>query len=134
MTNVEKVVDYLNKAGVFYVTTVNGDKPKCRPFSFKMEVDDNIYFGAGTFKEVYRQLKENPSIEICASQGGGFMRYYGKAVFVDDDSLAQAALERMPMLKDIYNEQTGNRLGMFTIQDATVEFRGMLGIEESIKL
>ena len=30
MTNTEKVFEYLDKAKVFYVSTVDGDKPKTR--------------------------------------------------------------------------------------------------------
>ncbi len=51
MTNMEKVLEYLDKAQIFYVTTVDGNQPKCRPFSFKMAYEGKIYFGAGTFKE-----------------------------------------------------------------------------------
>jgi hypothetical protein len=60
MTNTEKVWDYLDKAQIFYVTTVDGDQPKCRPFSFKMMANGKIYFGVGTFKDCYRQLENNP--------------------------------------------------------------------------
>lgn len=134
MTNIEKVMDYLNKAGIFYVTTANGDQPKCRPFSFKMEYDGKLYFGAGTFKDVYRQLQVNPNIEICASTGQGFLRYYGSAVFNHDSQIEQAALEKMPMLKNIYNEQTGKRLGMFYLENATAEFRSMFKVEESLEM
>ena len=134
MTNIEKVINYLNKASVFYVTTIDGNKPKCRPFSFKMEHNGTIYFGAGTFKDVYRQLQSNPNIEICASHGGGFMRYYGKASFVSDSNLEAYALASLPMLNDIYNDETGYHLGMFFIDDAVVEFRSLQGIEETFTL
>ena len=49
MTNTEKVWEYLDKAQIFYVTTVDGDQPKCRPFSFKMMANGKIYFGEATF-------------------------------------------------------------------------------------
>ena len=113
MTNVEKVIEYLDKAQIFYVTTVAGDKPKARPFSFKMEYEGKVYFGVGTFKDVYKQMQANPNMEICASTGQNFLRYYGKAVFNPNPAVASAALEAMPMLKNIYNEETGNTLGMF---------------------
>ena len=134
MTNNEKVIEYLDRAGVFYVTTEDGEKPKCRPFSFKMEYGDKIYFGAGTFKDVYKQLRRNPNVEICASTGKDFIRYYGKAVFDSNPKIVEAALECMPMLKQIYNEETGNELGMFYLEDATAEFRSLFKIEESLSM
>lgn len=102
MTNEEKVWDYLDKAQVFYVTTVDGDHPKCRPFSFKMMANGKIYFGVGTFKDCYRQLTRNPKIEIAASDGKGFIRYYGKAVF-DDDPAPRLKRQKSPAAPGFFN-------------------------------
>lgn len=132
MTNIEKVSNYLKDAGVFYLTTVDDEKPKCRPISFYMVVDDTLYFGVGTFKDVYRQLTRNPNVEICAEKDNGFLRYYGKAVFTKDASLQEKAMDVMPMLRDIYNEETGNTLGIFSLESATAEFRRMLDIQEKV--
>jgi len=96
--------------------------------------DGKIYFGAGTFKDVYAQLKADPHIEISANKGLEFIRYYGKAVMVDDDALVEKAFEVMPNLKKIYNEETGYKLGMFYIDEATVEFRRLITLNEKIEL
>lgn len=132
MTNLEKVATYLDKASTYYLTTVDGDKPKCRPIGVNILLDDKLYFCVGTFKEVYRQMTTNPYVEICALGEGGFLRYYGKAVFESDDTLAQKILnESAPYLKSIYNDETGYKLGVFHLENATAEFRSMLKIEES---
>ena len=34
---------------------------------------NRLYFGVGEFKEVYRQMRANPRVEICAAAGGGFL-------------------------------------------------------------
>ena len=36
MENVEKVIEFLDKAKVFYFLTTDGDQPKGRPFGFKI--------------------------------------------------------------------------------------------------
>ena len=134
MTNTEKVWNYLDKAQIFYVTTVDGDRPKCRPFSFKMLANGKIYFGVGTFKDCYRQLTRNPKIEIAASDGKGFIRYYGKAVFDDDPALFAQACAEADYLPQMYNEKTGHKLRMFYLGEATAEFRDLVGIKESLAL
>lgn len=134
MTNVEKVNEYLDKAQIFYVSTIDGDKPKCRPFGFKMIHDGKLYFGVGTFKNCYRQMQENPNTEIVASDGQGFLRYYGKAVFVDDPALFEQACAEADYLPKMYNEQTGRKLGMFYLADATAEFCSLFQVEESLSL
>lgn len=134
MTGIEKVWNYLDSAQIFYVTTVDGDQPKCRPFSFKMIDGGKIYFGVGTFKDCYRQLEKNRNIEIVASDGKGFLRYYGKAAFDDNPALFQKACGEADYLPKMYNEKTGHTLRMFYLEDATAEFRNLAGIQESLKL
>lgn len=131
MNGLEKVNEALAKAGTFYLATVAGDAPKCRPIGFHMLRDGRLYFGVGEFKDVYRQMRENPRVEICAATGKGFLRYYGRAVFESDDALAEEALASAPALRRIYNAETGYKLGIFHLENATAEFRNMLGVEES---
>lgn len=75
MSNAAKVSNFLDKAKVFYFLTTEGDQPKGRPFSFHLLSDDKLYFGCGTFKDVYKQLEQNPKIEILAMADGEFLRY-----------------------------------------------------------
>lgn len=124
-TNVEKVNDFLNKAGVWYFLTTDGNKPKGRPFGFHELKDGVLYFGTGTHKNVYRQLQENPNVEVLACKGGQFMRYDGTAVLDEDEAgraLGQAAVDASPVMKKIYNEETGKRLGIFHLENGHVEF------------
>lgn len=134
MKQIEKVNDFLTQAGTFYLTTVDGDKPKCRPIGFHMVNGDRLYFGVGAFKEVYKQMQRNPNVEICAAVGKEFLRYYGKAVFEADDSIAEKVLANAPALQRVYNKQTGYRLGIFHLESAVAEFRTMSGVKESIHL
>lgn len=133
MNSIERINDFLAQAGTFYLTTTDGDKPKCRPIGFHMINGDKLYFGVGEFKEVYKQMQKNPSVEICATVGKEFLRYYGKAVFEADYSIAEKVLANAPGLQKIYNVQTGYKLGIFHLESATSEFRSMSGIKESIQ-
>lgn len=80
MTNAEKINAFLDRAGVWFFLTTDGDQPKGRPFRFHLLKEDKIYFGTGTLKKVYRQLQENPHVEILAVDGEEFLRYDGKVV------------------------------------------------------
>lgn len=132
--DIQKVIDYLDKAKVFFFTTEDGDQPKCRPFSFKMVADGRIYFGAGTFKDVYRQLRANPRVEVCASDGKGFLRYYGRVVFDGRPELFEQACAVAPYLSGMYSEKTGRTLALFYLTDATTEFRNLFAIKESLDM
>ena len=128
-----KINDFLNEAGVFFLATADGDQPKIRPLGLHMEMDGKVLFGIGDFKAVYKQMLANPKVEIVASKKDGhWLRYTGKAVFETDEKYAAAALEAMPHLKSIYNEETGNKMMMFSLVDATAVDIAVMGEGESL--
>ena len=123
-----KVNDFLTEAGVFFMATVDGDQPKLRPLGAHLEMDGKVIFGVGDFKEVYKQLQANPKVEIVACKPNGhWLRYTGKAVFETDPKYAEANLEAIPDLKKIYNDETGNKLMMFHLEDATAVEIAVMG-------
>lgn len=130
MDQLKKVEDYLKQVDFFSVSMVDGNKPKCRPLAFQLYLNGELYFGVGTFKDVYKQLEVNPNVEICACNGEDFLRYYGRAVFEKDDTIADMVLSKAPAMQKIYNETTGFRLGTFHLEEATAEFRSKMRIVE----
>ena len=89
MSDIEKVSKYLSDVKIFFLATVDGDKPKVRPLSLQILHYDKIFFGVGDFKEVYRQIQENPNVEIVATKGEDILRYYGVAKFDDNPEVLQ---------------------------------------------
>lgn len=128
-----KINDFLTDAGMFFLATVDGDQPKLRPLGLHLEMDGKVLFGIGDFKDVYRQLAVNPKTEIVACKPDGhWLRYTGKAVFETDPKYAEAALEAMPSLKNVYNDETGYRMMMFHLEDATAVHIPMMGKGENM--
>lgn len=128
-----KINDYLTEAGVFFLATVDGDQPRLRPLGAHMEMDGKVIFGVGDFKNVYKQLVANPKTEIVACKNDGhWMRYTGKAVFETDEKYAQAMLDGAPHLKNIYNDETGNKMMCFHIEEATAVDIAVMGEGESL--
>lgn len=130
MSNIEKIDEILTNANEFYLATVNGDKPKVRPLGFHLLFEDKIYFGVGTFKEVYKQMEANPNVEIAAWDGEHFLRYYGVADLTQNEAVVEKAFELMPELAEIY-KSNGWEMGVFFLNDATAEIRNMFAVEES---
>lgn len=128
-----KVNDFLTEAGVFFLATVEGDQPKLRPLGAHIEMEDKVIFGVGDFKAVYRQMVANPKVEIAACKPDGhWMRYTGKVVFEDDPKYAEAMLDAMPNLRDIYNETTGFKMMTFHLEDATAVDIAVMGEGEDL--
>ncbi|TQS79083.1 MAG: hypothetical protein A3Q59_01955 [Methanomethylophilus alvi] len=116
----EIVSGILDETGTFTLATVEQGRPKMRILGFKTMADGKIYFGIGTFKEVYAQLQADPCCEILASSGDWFMRWDGKAVFREDPRFMEAAEKEMPDVTAVYRKN-GWKLAFFTIEDGHAE-------------
>lgn len=133
MSNAAKVNEFLDKAKLFYFLTTDNDQPKGRPFGFHMLVNDRLYFGCGTFKNVFRQLTENPKVEVLAVAGNEFLRYDGTAKVVHDEALLQKVREAMPQIMALY-DQNGWEMGLFYLENGRAEIRGMLDLKEAFEV
>lgn len=80
---------------VNYVTTINGDKPSCRPFGDPVLFDGKIYALTSKTKEVSKQIAKNNNVCIVAYDGEEWIRINCKLI---DDS------ENIEAKKAIINE------------------------------
>ena len=60
----EEVYEFLKKCGTFYLATVDGDKPRVRPFGVVHIFEGKLYIQTGKIKNVSKQMQINPNIEI----------------------------------------------------------------------
>jgi uncharacterized pyridoxamine 5'-phosphate oxidase family protein len=129
-----EVFDYL-KGTTFYLATVDGDKPRVRPFGFVMELNGKLYFGTSDQKPSYRQLRENPQVEICGCKDGKtWLRLSGKAVFDLSPETKEKALEAAPHLKEVYSQPDSPVLSLFYIVDGEAVFSSFGGADRTVKL
>lgn len=127
-----RIKDFLKEAGVFFLATVDGNRPKLRPLGAFLEEDGKLLFGVGDFKNVYRQMTVNPLVELVACKPNGhWLRYTGRAVFETEPKYAEQMI-RESGLESIYNEQTGNKLMVFHLEDATAVDIAAMGEGESL--
>lgn len=129
MTNIEKINNFLDEAKVFYFLTTDGEQPKGRPFGFHLLDDGKLYFGCGTFKNVFSQLTKNPKVEVLAVSGQVFLRYDGTVKIVKDDALLEKVRKAMPDIMALY-DKNGWEMGMFYLENGHAEIRGMMDLKE----
>lgn len=129
MTNVEKISKFLDEAKTFYFLTTDGDQPKGRPFGFHLLDNDKVYFGCGTFKNVFSQLMKNPKVEVLAVNGGEFLRYDGTVKIVHDEKLLEKTRKALPQVMALY-DKNGWDMGLFYLENGHAEIRGMLDLKE----
>ena len=129
VTNIEKVNQFLDEAKTFCFLTTDGDQPKGRPFGFHLLDGGKLYFGCGTFKNVFSQLTKNPKVEVLAVAGDEFLRYDGEVKIVKDEELLEKVRSVRPQIMDLY-DQNGWKMGLFYLENGHAEIRGMLDLKE----
>ena len=66
----EEVMEFLKKAGTYYLATDDNGQPRVRPFGTATLFEGRLYIQTGKKKSVSMQLHSNPRLEICAFMGG----------------------------------------------------------------
>jgi len=104
----QRVYDFLKEAGTYFVATVDGDKPQVRPFGTVDIYNGKLGIQTGKKKAVYRQLEKNPKVEICAMNGGRWIRLEGELYADDSIEASEHMLMSYPELRGMYAPGDGN--------------------------
>ncbi len=115
-------------------STIDGDRPRGRMFGMWFVDEKGFYFWTTKVKEVFRQLRENPKVELCfyaqpagslvsflhtkqlyavrdgpIEEGGTIdlgkeMRVSGTAAFLTDSALKDRLLDERPFLRPVVDD------------------------------
>ena len=94
--------EFIKASPVFHIATVDGAKARVRPFGFIMKRNDKLYFCTNKTKDVYKQLKKNPDIEISDMGNNVWLRIRGRIVFDETREAKAQAFEESANLLRIY--------------------------------
>ena len=128
---IDRVYYFLNDAVTYYLATVDGTKPRVRPFGTILLHDGKLYIQTGKAKEVSKQIIANPFVEICAFLNGAWLRISAELVEDDNHDAKVAMLEKLPSLKAMYSADDDN-MQMFYMKDATATFSSFVAEPEVI--
>ncbi|MBR5135196.1 MAG: pyridoxamine 5'-phosphate oxidase family protein [Clostridia bacterium] len=117
----KRVYEFLKKAEVYYLATVDGDQPRVRPFGTINEFEGKLYIQTGKVKPTSRQLAANPKAEITAFCAGEWVRVACELVEDDRVEAKKAMLDAYPNLRGMYDENDGNTQ-VFYMQNVTASF------------
>lgn len=116
----EEVFEFLKKAGVFFIATIDGEKPRVRPFGAINMFEGKLYLQTGKAKNVFKQIEANPNVEISAFLNGRWIRVEGKLIVDDRDEAKISMLDSNPELKAMYSVDDNNKVLYF--ENATATF------------
>ena len=130
MEAAKKVYDFLEKAGTFYLATVEGDQPRVRPYGAMLFFEEKIYIMAFGKTNATRQIAENQKAEICAFKGQT-LRIECKLVEDNRPEVGKALIDKMPVRKDALGENCEHGV-MYYLKDAKADFFKMMELVETV--
>ena len=104
----EEVLKFLEDCGVYFLATIDKDKPRVRPFGTIMLYENHLYIQTGKVKEVSKQIAKNPNVEISAFKDGKWIRVEGKLKRDERVEVKKAMLDKYPNLRGMYDENDAN--------------------------
>ena len=129
----KEVLDFLNECGTYYLATVDGDKPRVRPFGTVMIYENHLYIQTGKKKDVSKQIAKNPNVEICAFKDGKWVRISGKLKRDERVEAKKAMLDIYPYLRNMYDENDENTEVLY-FESGEAVFASFGGAPKIIKL
>ena len=103
-----EVLKFIEDCGVYFLATMDGNKPRVRPFGTIMLYENHLYIQTGKVKEVSKQIAKNPNVEISAFKDGRWIRVSGKLKRDERVEVKKAMLDKYPNLRGMYDENDTN--------------------------
>ena len=117
----QKVHDFLKKAGTYYFATIDGDQPRVRPFGTINLFEGRLYIQTGKKKDVAKQINANPKAELSAFDGQTWIRVAATLVEDNRTEAQESMLAAYPQLRAMYSVNDGNNV-VYYLKDVTATF------------
>lgn len=102
-----KAVKFLKDCETFYLATNDSGQPRVRPFGAVTCYNNKIYICTNNKKDCFKQMIDNPKVEISAVLDGRWIRLCGEVAADSDVNAKKAMMEDNPVLKSMYSLEDG---------------------------
>ena len=127
----KQVLQFLKDNPTYYLATIEGGKPRVRPFGSISEHQGRLYFCTSNKKDVFKQMIENSYVEISTTAAdGSWLRVAATAVNDPSDEAKLALLADIPGLGNIFSMDDGVYSVLY-LKDATATFH-LAGGEQKV--
>ena len=99
-----EVYEFLKKCGVYYLATIDDNKPKVRPFGTIDMYNGKLYIQTGKVKDVANQMKTN----LSGMFEDKWIRVSAQVVLDESIEAQKHMLDSYPSLQGMYKAGDGN--------------------------
>jgi len=98
-----QALQFLREHNEVALATCQGNLPKLRMFQIMKQEGTMLYFATSAKKAVWRELKENPNVELLAYADNVSVRCAGMVSFFVKDEVKQWIYDHNPVLQRLYS-------------------------------
>lgn len=91
--NKEEIFNLISSNPVFFLGTIDEDKPRVRGMLLYKADENGIIFHTASSKDLYDQILKNPNAELCFNCNGTQIRINGQLEIIDDNALKDEIYE-----------------------------------------
>ncbi len=115
----EDIFKTLNENMAFHLATCVDGKPHSRGMLLFRADENGIIFHTGKFKELYEQLKANPSVELCFNAPALQVRVSGEVEEMQDEKIVEEiyAHPSRQFLRDWKDQGIDTQLAVFCLKN-----------------
>ena len=119
----EEIFEFINHNPVFYLATCSNNEPRVRAMRVYRADERGIMFNTSTSKELDKQLRVNPAIEMCFYDDVDDLqiRFRGKAELVEDDQVKEQIVDELPALRPWIEGNEENSLSVWTLRKGSLK-------------
>jgi len=126
--NLQDCIRFATDHPVCFFATTDGDQPRVRPLALWFANDDGFYFAILSPKQLSKQLKTNPKVEVCFYNNPAdpidakMMRVTGAAELVEDRELHDRAVKDGEPIEQVAGRPLGELWEVFRIRSGEAFF------------
>ena len=135
----DEIIGFINSNLICHLATSEDGQPHVRGMMAYRADEKGIIFHTGKTKDLYKQLLDNPLVEVCFfdQKTNTQVRVKGKAQNLDDDNLKRGIVAARPFLRPWVDELGLDILAVFRITECEAvvwTFETNFKLKEYIKL
>ena len=100
---IQKALDFIREHNEVAFATCDGNLPKVRVFQIMKQEGTTFWFATSAKKDVYKELQQNPNVELLAWADKISVRCVGKVVFDVEEETKRWIYDNNPVLPRLYD-------------------------------
>ena len=128
---IQKALDFIREHNEVAFATCDGNLPKVRVFQIMKQEETTFWFATSAKKDVYKELQQNPNVELLAWADKISVRCVGKVVFDVEEETKRWIYDNNTVLPRLYDRY--DKLDYFRMDIAAMDYYDLSPTPPKIK-